>query len=745
MGRGEPCRLVASQPRRLAATAIAERVAAERGGSAGGAVGYKVRFEERLGAATRLAFVTVGVLLKAMQSNPLLSGATHIIVDEVHERDVHTDFLLLLLRDALAARDDLRLVLMSATVDPSSFQAYFPGAKTLRIPGTTNFPIEEIFLEALLPQLPPTLAPAQQRAAKPSAFAQGPLPGVPLDAAGVALALPACAPVVAAEIARRHGLSAEEVDLDLICRVVAHIEQRGEEGAVLIFCPGWFEIGELIKRLGSGPSAHRYKLYPLHSRMPTAEQREIFQPPPPGLRKIIVSTVIAETSVTVEDVVFVVDPGRTKLTCLNEASLVSALRTGWYSKASGLQRRGRAGRCREGVWFRLYSSLQWAALDEYSLPEMLRTPLDELCLEIGSLRLGPPQRVLAKALSPPPPETVAHAIASLHVLGALADEEGARLSTLGVALARLAVHPKLGKLLLLSSLFRCVQPLLTVCAGLGYKSPFLCPLGKEREADQAKRDLAGGSGSDHIALVRALDGWREGRHRFASRHFLSPTTLEYISRLRRDLADGARELLTRLPADHASPAYLHDMCRAVLVAGLNPNVACLRRFGKGDTLSGLKVTAHPGSVNSRASSCVVVFFDVQETTERYMYDTSVVSMAPLLLFAPALHKLHATERRVTFGLGGGKRGGWRVAVDAAIAEDLLALRELLSEFVQRSVGQPPTAEHWAATDALGCLFSDHAPIAGMDDDDNDDEDGGAAVAEQPAVAVGRVPSTKGPQ
>ena len=152
---------------------MAERVAAERGGGAGGVVGYKVRFEEKLGAATRLAFVTVGVLLKAMQSNPLLRGATHIIVDEVHERDVHTDFLLLLLRDALAARPELRIVLMSATVDPSAFQAYFPGATTVRIPGKTNYPIEELFLEQLLPMLPPPhAAQPPPRPSKPSPFAQ---------------------------------------------------------------------------------------------------------------------------------------------------------------------------------------------------------------------------------------------------------------------------------------------------------------------------------------------------------------------------------------------------------------------------------------------------------------------------------------------------------------------------------------------------------------------------------------------
>ena len=145
-----------------------------------------------------------------------------------------------------------------------------------------------------------------------------------------------------------------------------------------------------------------------------------------------------------------------------------------------------------------------------------------------------------------------------------------------------------------------------------------------------------------------------------------------------------------------------------------------------------------------------MFFDVQETTDRYMYDTSVVSVAPLLLFAPVLHRLHATERRVTFGLGGAG-GGWRVAVDAAVAEDFLALREYLSELVLRSVGQPPTAEQWAATDALGRLFSDHAPIAGMDDEEEEEEEGGeggggAVLAPQPAAPVGRwVPSTKYPR
>ena len=143
----------------------------------------------------------------------------------------------------------------------------------------------------------------------------------------------------------------------------------------------------------------------------------------------------------------------------------------------------------------------------------------------------------------------------------------------------------LGKMLLLGGLFRCVQPVLSVCAALGYKSPFLCPLGKEAEANAAKRELAGDTNSDHAALVAALDGWQRERHRFASRHFLSANTLDYIARLRADLADGARELLHRLP-DHTNPTYLADVLSATLVAGLFPNLAWLRRFGKGETCEG---------------------------------------------------------------------------------------------------------------------------------------------------------------
>jgi hypothetical protein len=273
-------------------------------------------------------------------------------------------------------------------------------------------------------------------------------------------------------------------------------------------------------------------------------------------------------------------------------------------------------------------------------------------------------------------------------------------------------------MLLLGGLFRCAQPLLSVCAGLGYKSPFLCPLGKEAEANAAKRELSGDSESDHVALVAAIDGWNRDRHRFANRYFLSSQTLEYIARLRCDLSDGARELLVRLPEDLPDSQYLADMLSATLVAGLYPNLAWLRRFGKGETSTGLKVVAHPGSVNAKSREpSLVVFYDIQETTERFLYDTTRVQMGPCLLFAHELPVVRKTSTHTTFRLG-----GWSVAVDHNCADALLALRSSLSEFIQRAAGEPPTESQLAATEALSRIFSEHAPVTHAICDDEDDDD-----------------------
>lgn len=719
--RGEPCRVLATQPRRISAYSVADRVAQERGGALGGKVAYKIRFEDNISEETQLIFCTVGILLKVMQSNPNLAGATHIVVDEVHERDLHTDFLLTLLRRVLKRRADLKVILMSATVDPTAFQSYFQGARTLQIPGKTNYPIQELFLEDVLQALPDrnTWRSSAGGRSKVSAFSQGPLPGLPSTPEEIAAALPNLPWKLAGDVALAHAAPPEDIDYDMVQAVVETVHRSGEDGGILIFMPGWAEIMETVKRLEASSAGYQLQVIPLHSRMPTAEQQAIFQPPPAGRRKVIVSTILAETSITVEDIVFVIDTGRSRSTFFNEDSKVSALRTVWYAKANGFQRRGRSGRCRPGKWFRLYTSLQWEAMDEYELPEMLRSPLEELCLEVAQLRLGPPAVFLEEAISPPQKDVVDHAVDLLYNLGAVEDSAGATLTPLGEKLSRLQVHPMLGKMLLLAGLFRCFQPVMTICAALGYKSPFLCPMGKEKEANAAKRLLADGSRSDLVALANAYTGWCSGKARFANQHFLSHQTMDYIHRLRQDLSGVARDLLSSLPDDHTDHAYMADVCRAVLVAGLFPKLAWIRRYGKGHTLQGLKVVVHPGSVNAKESDSVVAFYDIQETSERWLYDTTVVSMAPCLLFAPRLEELHR-GKRVVFRVG-----GWEVAVDQEVADDLLALRASLQDFIIRSVGHRPTEVHMAATDALSRLFSERAGGA-LEGGDDDEEDGEAS-------------------
>lgn len=725
--RDMPCRILASQPRRISAVSVAERVATERGGKLGDTVAFKIRFEDNISETTQLIFCTVGIILKLMQSNPNLEGATHIIVDEVHERDLHTDFLLTLLRRVLRKRADLKLILMSATVDPSAFQEYFPEAKMISIPGKTNYPIEEFFLEDVLQALPDRARWRQSREAsrtKVSAFSQGPLPGVPLDQEAVSIALPELAADVAADLARVHAMPPEEVDFDMVQLVVEMIHASGEEGGILIFMPGWFEIVEIMKRLEGSKFYTHFDVHPLHSRLPTVEQQAIFRPSPPGRRKVVVATILAETSITVEDIVYVIDTGRSRSTFFNDQSKVSALRTVWYSKANGFQRRGRAGRCRPGTWYRLFSSLQWEVMQEYELPEMLRSPLEELCLEVASLSLGEPLEFLSEAISPPKEDVIIHAVNLLFNLGAVTDAHGATLTPLGEKLSKLQVHPMLGKMLLIAGLFRCFEPMLTICASLGYKSPFLCPMGKEKEANAAKAYLADGSNSDLVALANAYEGWCSGKARFANQYFLSHQTMDYIHRLRRDLQGAAKDVLTNIPADHSDRLYCSDVCRAVLVAGLFPNLAWIKQRGKGHTLQSLKVCVHPGSVNSRVQGSVVAFYGIQETTERWMYDTTVVSMAPCLLFAPELEELHRGHR-VVFRLS-----AWMVAVDPHVADDLLALRASIAEFINRSVGQESSPEHLEATDALSTIFSEHAPLHSGD---LEDEDAAPENTEEPSL------------
>jgi len=710
----DECRVVATQPRRLSACSVAERVAKERGENIGETVAYKIRFEDTVGTNTRLVFCTTGILLNIMQDNPELQGATHLVIDEVHERDLQTDFLLNLVRTVVTRRPDLKVVLMSATVDPSAFQEYYPSMHIIEIPGRTNYPVEELFIEDLFKAHPPLIDfMDKERRQKWEKRTDSSL-DVTTDEPEIQMELN-CSDMAALVLAKFHSLKDEKVNLPLIKEIVSWIHYSKGEGAVLVFVPGWKEIREMTRMLETSSFRNDIIVYPLHSRIPNEEQQAIFDLPPPGKRKVIVSTVIAETSLTIEDVVFVVDSGKNKTAFFNDSSYVAGLRTVWYSKANALQRRGRAGRCKPGAWYRVYSSLQWNYLSDYELPEMLRSPLEELCMLVASLRLGTPAEFLATSISPPQDEVVDYAVKLLYDLGAITDQTGAELTPLGRNLVNLKVHPMLGKMVLLSTLFGCYNPILTICASLGYKSPFISPQGREREADAARYELAGNTRSDHLTLVAAYDGWKLEDRPFAEKYYISGSTMAYIDRIRRELSHAAYDVLGGVPADHENINYLHDCCRAVLAAGLYPNLAWIgrsERQGKGRIINGnYTAKVHPKSVNRKKTgkplyNQPVAYYQIQETTERFMYDTTAVEVLPLLLFAPSVKEVARDGSSVLLTMG-----DWKFVLNAQAIDEFFEVRRLTSEFINASVGHLPTQLQLDASEALARLFTEHAPMA----------------------------------
>ncbi|KAH9376743.1 hypothetical protein HPB48_010961 [Haemaphysalis longicornis] len=318
-GKGSTCRVVCTQPRRISAISVAERVAAERGERCGEASsGYQIRLECRMPRDYgSILFCTTGILLQQLEGDPYIQRASHVILDEVHERDLQTDFLSIILKDLLAVRPDLHVILMSATINAHPvFEVLWYSNRTLD-----------------------TLAEWNEL----------------------------------------------RIDLDLVHALIEHICATKPEGAILVFLPGWEQISEMNKRLKGDPSLRGSCLViPLHSMMPTVNQRQVFDRPPPGQRKVVLATNIAETSITINDVVYVIDCGKIKMSNFDVENNLATLDAEWVSKANAQQRKGRAGRVQPGVCYRLYTSWRESQLDAYQLPEMLRTRLETLILKIKS-------------------------------------------------------------------------------------------------------------------------------------------------------------------------------------------------------------------------------------------------------------------------------------------------------------------------------------------------------------------------
>ncbi|XP_075692702.1 3'-5' RNA helicase YTHDC2 isoform X3 [Rhinoderma darwinii] len=774
---GTACRIFCTQPRRLAAIAVAERVAAERGEKIGQTIGYQIRLESVVSPKTLLIFCTNGVLLRTlMTGDTTLSTVTHVIVDEVHERDRFSDFLLTKLRDLIPKHPTLKLILSSAALDVNLFLRYFEGCPVLYIQGRP-FEVKEMFLEDILGTTSYTnkdmlkyktekqceekqktslsewhsvkensiMSDTQRQrsitnitedydllddeedivfseliekdvnclepwlikemdsclsdiwlhkdvdafaqlfqliltenvsvdykhsgtSASPLMVAAGQgflsqleqligmganvhnkasngwtaldwarhfkqsevvdllesysasLEPSTLDESSLVQAESSSLSVEEQELlkAYHYSFDDEKVDLDLIMHILHYICQNSDSGAILIFLPGYDEIVGLRDHIlyddkRFTENSHRYQIFMLHSNMQTSDQKNVLKTPPSGIRKIILSTNIAETSITVNDVVFVIDSGKVKEKSYDALNHVTMLKMVWISKASAIQRKGRAGRCQPGVCFRLFSRLRFQNMLEFQTPELLRMPLHELCLHAKLLAPinCPIADFLMKAPEPPPALIVRNAVQMLKTIDAMDAWED--LTELGYHLADLPLEPHLGKMVLCAVVLKCLDPILTIACTLAYRDPFVLPTQASQKcaAMLCRKRFTAGTFSDHMALLRAFQAWQKARSDgwervFCEKNFLSQATMEIIIGMRIQLLGQLRAAgLVRARGtgdirDVNTNSENWAVVKAALVAGMYPNLIHVDRENMVLTSHKEKrVRFHPSSVLSQ--------------------------------------------------------------------------------------------------------------------------------------------------
>ncbi|KAK1883868.1 ATP-dependent RNA helicase dhx29 [Dissostichus eleginoides] len=708
-----PVNIVVTQPRRISAMSLACRVNQEQGcedapGSKSSLCGYQIRMENRSAEGTRLLYCTTGVLLRKLQHDSHLSSLTHIIVDEVHERSVQSDFLLTILKDVVMKRSDLKLILMSATVDCQKFSSYFNRCPVISIPGRT-FPVEVSHLEDIVEETGYLLEKDSeytqkiledeeevnisfsQKGGKTSQhqeFILSPSSGWDLG--------PDLDHFSSRTRQVLQYMNPNKINMDLLVDLIAYLDKSPQfaemDGAVLVFLPGLAHIQQLFDLLTSDKrfrDKNRFKIVALHSTLSSKDQAAAFTVPPAGVRKIVLSTNIAETGVTIPDVVFVIDTGKTKENKYHESSQMSSLVETFVSKASALQRQGRAGRVRSGFCFRLYPKFRFDSFMDYSIPEILR-----------KCQYGSPEEFLSRALDPPQPQSVCNAVSLLRKIGACHPEKHI-LTPLGHHLASLPVNVKIGKMLIYGAILGCLEPIATIAAAISEKSPFSTPMNRKEEANLAKAALAV-SNSDHLTIYNAYLGWKTSQSdgqraetSYCRKHFLNRTALITIEGVQQELMRMMEQVgfyspRSRLQAPALSKPQI-SVLNAVLAAGLYDSVARVLVIPSVDVLERAvcntetpqgRAQVHPSSVNRNLQTHGWLLYQEKvKYTKIYLRDTTLIPPFPLLLFGGDIDIQHR-ERLITLD-------GWiHFQAPVRIGVIFKHLRKLMDSLLEKKLENP---------------------------------------------------------
>ncbi|EKG16512.1 Helicase [Macrophomina phaseolina MS6] len=706
---GEAANIVCTQPRRISALGLADRVADERCTAVGDEVGYSIRGESRnKPGVTKLTFMTTGVLLRRLQTSggrpedviASLADITHVVVDEVHERSLDTDFLLVLLRDVLKKRKDLRVILMSATLDADVFASYFKPAVgevgMVEIAGRTH-PVTDYYVDDVI-----RMSGFNGHSADEDWEDEESQKAIGGTLRGMGM----------------------RINYDLIAQTVQYIDaQLGpQDGAILIFLPGTMEIDRTLQALRPMPNLHAL---PLHASLLPAEQRRVFPPPPKGKRKVIACTNVAETSITIEDVVAVIDTGRVKETSFDPSNNMVKLAETWASRAACKQRRGRAGRVRAGICYKLYTrNVERDKMLERPDPEIRRVPLEQLCLSVKAMGVKDVASFLAGALTPPDSVAVEGALELLGRMGAIDGEE---MTALGRHLSVVPADLRCAKLMVYGATFGCLESCLTMASILTVRSPFVSPQAKREESKAARSSFGKGQG-DLVADLRAYEHWTGLKEKgisprdlraWCEQNFLSTQTLNDITSNRRQYLSSLQEtgfIPLRYSSYSASAAQetaslnLHNandaLLRALIAGSFNPQIARIdfpdKKFAA--SVSGAveldpeartikyfnqdngRVFVHPSSTLFDAQgfpsgAAFMSYFTKMATSKIFIRDLTPFNTYSLLLFSGPI-------TLDTMGRGVVVDGWLRLRGWARIGVLVSRLRMMLDEALARKIDDP---------------------------------------------------------
>jgi len=704
---GAVANIVCTQPRRISALGLADRVADERCSQVGEEIGYSIRGESKQKpGVTKITFVTTGVLLRRLQTSgggsddvvAALADVSHVVVDEVHERSLDTDFLLVLLRDILRRRKDLKVILMSATLDADVFEQYFKGVGPVgrvEIEGRTH-PVHDFYMDDIV---------------HATGFAGA--KGVDFDdeAGGKA----------SSSNLMNIGFG---INYDLIVETVLYIDGQldGKDGGILIFLPGTMEIERALQALREFSNFHAL---PLHASLLPVEQKRVFPPAPPGKRKVIAATNVAETSITIEDIVAVIDTGRVKETSFDPQNNMVRLAETWASRAACKQRRGRAGRVRAGECYKLYTRNAEAKMMERPDPEIRRVPLEQLCLSIKAMGVQDVSGFLASALTPPESTAVEGAVRLLGQMGAITDNE---LTALGRHMSMIPADLRCGKLLVYGATFGCLEAALTIASVLTARSPFIAPRERDEETrnEFARiRSSFSNNQGDLLIDLRAYEQWSVLRSKgitsrdlraWCASNRLSPQTLFDIASNRSQYLSSLKEI-SFLPTTYSSSNPLSHgaynkhtandaLLRALIAASFNPQIARIqlpdKKFAAG--IAGAveldpsareikyfnqdngRVFVHPSSSLFAAqtfpsNASFVAYFNKMATSKVFVRELTPFNAYTLLMFAGEI-------RVDTLGRGLVVDEWIRLRGWARIGVLVSRLRGMLDRVLERMVGEP---------------------------------------------------------